>query len=70
MQASQESNHFKTRIPLNTHAKLVSRKKNDIFIIHTHTKEEEDALNTEHCNVRGEPVFSVMAAGWICEKSG
>ena len=21
-------------------------------------------------NVRGEPVFSVMAAGWICEKSG
>jgi hypothetical protein len=22
------------------------------------------------CNVRGEPVFSVMAAGWFCEKSG
>jgi hypothetical protein len=21
-------------------------------------------------NVRGEPVFSVMAAGWFCEKSG
>jgi hypothetical protein len=21
-------------------------------------------------NVRGEPVFSVMAAGWSCEKSG
>jgi hypothetical protein len=23
-----------------------------------------------HGNVRGEPVFSVMAAGWFCEKSG
>ena len=22
------------------------------------------------CNVRGEPVLSVMAAGWFCEKSG
>ena len=22
-----------------------------------------------HCNVRGEPVFCVMAAGWFCEKS-
>ena len=21
-------------------------------------------------NVRGEPVFSVMAAGWLCERSG
>jgi hypothetical protein len=21
-------------------------------------------------NVRGEPVFSVLAAGWFCEKSG
>jgi hypothetical protein len=21
-------------------------------------------------NVRGEPVFSVMAAGWFCDKSG
>ena len=21
-------------------------------------------------NVQGEPVFSVMAAGWLCEKSG
>jgi hypothetical protein len=21
-------------------------------------------------NIRGEPVFSVMAAGWFCEKSG
>ena len=21
-------------------------------------------------NVRGEPIFSVMAAGWFCEKSG
>jgi hypothetical protein len=21
-------------------------------------------------NVRGEPVFSVMVAGWFCEKSG
>ena len=21
-------------------------------------------------NVRGEPVFSVMAAGWFCEESG
>jgi hypothetical protein len=21
-------------------------------------------------NVRGEPVFTVMAAGWICENSG
>jgi hypothetical protein len=25
---------------------------------------------TEGSNVRGEPVFSVMAAGWFCEKSG
>ena len=25
---------------------------------------------TEWRNVRGEPVFSVMAAGWFCEKSG
>ena len=23
-----------------------------------------------HVNVWGEPVFSVMAAGWFCEKSG
>jgi hypothetical protein len=23
-----------------------------------------------HGNVRGEPVISVMAAGWLCEKSG
>jgi hypothetical protein len=32
-----------------------------------------DVLNharSIHPNVRGEPVFSVMAAGWFCEKSG
>ena len=28
-------------------------------------KEEE-----EEANVRGEPVLSVMATGWFCEKSG
>jgi hypothetical protein len=25
---------------------------------------------SNHINARGEPVFSVMAAGWFCEKSG
>jgi hypothetical protein len=24
----------------------------------------------KQCNVWGEPVFSVMAGGWFCEKSG
>jgi hypothetical protein len=27
-------------------------------------------MNTCESNVRGEPVFSVMVAGWFCEKSG
>jgi hypothetical protein len=28
------------------------------------------AQNSPHTNVWGEPVFSAMAAGWFCEKSG
>ena len=27
-------------------------------------------LSRAMVNVRGEPVFSVMVAGWFCEKSG
>ena len=29
-----------------------------------------DSVRGILCNVRGEPVFSVMATGWFCEKSG
>ena len=28
------------------------------------------SIMSGRANVRGEPVFSVMAAGWFCEKSG
>jgi hypothetical protein len=34
---------------------------------HTQTNSDSTFIGT---NVRGEPVFSVMAAGWFCEKSG
>jgi hypothetical protein len=33
---------------------------------HTQTNSDSTFIGT---NVRGEPVFSVMAAGWFCEKS-
>jgi hypothetical protein len=39
---------------------------------HNDKRKPEEDVNMEDVkfNVRGEPVFSVMAAGWFCEKSG
>ena len=31
---------------------------------------DEESARITCINVQGEPVFSVMAAGWFCEKSG